>query len=283
MNSPSISTTTIPQEIVDNIIDELFYIHGKKSLSKMAIASRSCLHRARSHLFNTLVLASRSACPLANLRELNMLRCLLRGIPSIKPYLRVLAFRHLFLSVDSDISPSSVVCDAHANPTQYHTITPELRKDYNQQIVECLYSIPALLGPVSSVQINCHPRAWTLDWEDLPTPLARHPIAPFCVLPSLTSLALKSIEKFPTSLLWSMLSSNKLNLLVLDAITLKCDDNKSKGEGQYHLSSLRTFACRRASGGDVDMTVVASLIIGAAPLQKLRYVGPLDWTSGALY
>ena len=101
MNSPSISTTTIPQEIVDNIIDELFYIHGKKSLSKMAIASRSCLHRARSHLFNTLVLASRSACPLANLRELNMLRCLLRGIsvyqtlppgsciPSLVPFSRL--------------------------------------------------------------------------------------------------------------------------------------------------------------------------------------------------
>ncbi|KAF8892337.1 hypothetical protein CPB84DRAFT_1340035 [Gymnopilus junonius] len=266
---PTTPSCRFSQEIIDIVIDELFVLGtSKKCLSNVALASRSCLHRARSHLFGTINL-DHSLCPWSKCEDCVTLCSLLTNTPSIKYHIRKLIVGALY----SSLSTTEIECGVHANTEARHTFTSEFNKELSIQQLKHLATIASLLGSLRCIQINYCLTATYLDWHELSTVCVQNPIAPFCRQESLTSLTVCRIYDVPFSFIRSILKMSQLTSLILDRITVEDDGGGQSYPVQCLLNHLHTFGLELTLGGNIDMHWIGTIILDAASqsIHKLRW------------
>ena len=162
------SLSTLPQEIIDRVIDELGYSTKKTDLTRVALIARSFLHRTQFHLFRSIdVDPSRSGCIIQNYQDWDAFLTILIKSPTIKFYIREIFLNNIFYekgygrNSEFEVDPShriSYPCPMHSvNSKQHHVVTPRILERFSRRTISHISSVFLKLPCLRAVRLNDGP------------------------------------------------------------------------------------------------------------------------------
>ncbi|KAF8889162.1 hypothetical protein CPB84DRAFT_1964110 [Gymnopilus junonius] len=255
-----------PQEIIDIVIDELDSTGGKKSLSTVALVSRSLLPRAQFHLFRS-VDVSLSPCRYEDANDWATFHTFLTKSRSIKSYVREVFMENIDDTYDSHFGSSwSCPDESHRD----HRMTKAITQRLSTRKMECVSSVLQLLPRLEAIRLNygTQPRTtWPHILGDVGVG-GRNVLTRFGFEQSMRSLILCSVKGVPITVMDSILGLSQLTTLVFDNIVLEGEVPIPSWPQKSCLTNLHTvgfvyMTCSYASSRH-NLSRLVNLIISTA-------------------
>ncbi|KAF8886632.1 hypothetical protein CPB84DRAFT_1850092 [Gymnopilus junonius] len=252
-----------PQEIIDIVIDELDSTGGKKSLSTVALVSRSLLPRAQFHLFRSIDV-SLSPCRYEDADDWATFHTFLTKSRSIKSYVREVFMENIDDTYDSHFG-SSWSC-----PDESHRDHP-------------------------APPLGSHPiKLWTQPRTTWPHILGdvgvggRNVLTRFGFEQSMRSLILCSVKGVPITVMDSILGLSQLTTLVFDNIVLEGEVPIPNPPAIQSLHNLQVFSTvtRRPYYLATAQPILEQIIASQQkmhPLKTLEFFGMESYHGSILY
>ncbi|PPQ74262.1 hypothetical protein CVT26_004456 [Gymnopilus dilepis] len=225
---------SLPQDIVDLIIDNLFHLGGKKALVSIALSSSSSLYRTRLHLFSSLYLISK--CNKQTAEDLDTFRDFLKHSPEIGPLVRCIYVGTLGCLYKTRRNPGkSWPCPFHGSPDRRHTLNEDILYGFSERKWHYLLSILPSLINLRELRYNYGTPAKE-DWsaDSRPLKLVNALLSP----PSIAVISLFSLRQVPPSFFETLLRLSSLQFLVIEDVELDLEAASDVGGSLPRRSEL---------------------------------------------
>ena len=213
VSAMSNSEFIFPQEIVDQVVDEISSLGSKKLLSSVALSGRCFLHPAQSYIFRTIDLTR------AKPQDWDTFCAILHHSPTIKFHVR----RIFFGNISSD-------------PHEHIDVgfeVPAICKFAE------LNSTISLFTGLQALHFNFDGQDHWDDWRHVLIECRQNLITPFWCQASITTLTLSSLRNVPIGFMNSILKLSQLTTLMIENVEFIKD--APFVQGTFHLINLETF------------------------------------------
>lgn len=256
----------MPVELIDIISEYVADEGDNNSLSALALASSTILHLVRSRRFCKIRFPRPTTCPVRAAANYSSFAELLTKTPSIGQYVRgiIIVFRD-----------RSWYCD---HPNSHHCDGLTLRRIYNETM-NALSLILTGIPRVCMITLLTKPHC-IISWSTIPFS-TQSALSWVCLQNSVISLALEGVSDLPgsllasilqlqnlTSLTWSRIPQNTVNLIPLQALTVSSFAKLRK----LRLSVQSVFGTDPLS----KLVDVASLVLRASAA-KIEHFACYNW------